>query len=167
MALVIDATIGGANSNSYVSLAEAETYFSGRLNADAWNNAATDDIKNRALAMATQRIDFESFIGSRVTSTQALKWPRTDLPYFDGVTYSSAEIPTDIKKATYELALYMLSKDMSAADGNDAYDSIKVGPINIDFADSQPSNNKLPPFVMRLLDQFKEYSLGIISVSRG
>src|SRR5690606_1035655 len=36
MATAIVATVGAANANSYVSEAEADTYFGDRLNATAW-----------------------------------------------------------------------------------------------------------------------------------
>ena len=44
MALVIDATVGGISSNSYVTLAEAETYFLSDYHSDAWDALTTDDL---------------------------------------------------------------------------------------------------------------------------
>lgn len=155
MALTLDATVGGASSNSYVTLAEATTYFEARLNVTDWTGAASDDIRNRALAMATQRIDFEEYMGNRAAETQALKFPRSDLPLIDGVGWESTEIPIDIKTATYELAIYMLGKDMTAANDDQALDALKIGPIGIDFSVSQPSNDKLPPFVTQLLRPYQ------------
>ena len=39
MAVVIIADVGGATSNSYVTLAEADTYFEARLHTSVWDNA--------------------------------------------------------------------------------------------------------------------------------
>lgn len=164
MALVIDATVGGAASNSYVTLAEAEAYFLTRLNVDSWTG--TDDIKNRAISQASLRIDFEEFEGERYTTTQALKWPRTEMT-IDNKTYPVDEIPVAIKNATYELALYMLGKDMTAANTNDAYDSVKLGPLEVDFNTVQPSNNELPPYVLDYLTPFLDNNPGIVEVFRG
>jgi hypothetical protein len=79
MAVVIDATAGGANANSYLTLAAAQAIIDGFVqDADvtAWASATTDQ-KNRALFTATQRLDRERFLGARATDTQALQWPRT------------------------------------------------------------------------------------------
>ncbi len=54
--MAIDATISGANSNSYVTLAEANAYFADRLRADAWTGASDAD-KEKALLMACRHIE--------------------------------------------------------------------------------------------------------------
>ena len=48
MAATIDATIKGANANSYVTLAEADSYFETVPSSTQWDNKQ-DDKKNRAL----------------------------------------------------------------------------------------------------------------------
>ena len=58
MAISIDATVGGASANSYLTLAAANSLIEGLVQNDdvvAWASA-TDDQKNRALYSATQRI---------------------------------------------------------------------------------------------------------------
>lgn len=165
MAVTIDATTGGANANSYVTLAEADIYFATRLNSTTFTST-NEDNRSIALIMATQRIDFEAFVGDRASSTQALAFPRSNLDLVDGIQYESTEIPPHVKKATYELALYMLDTDMSAANSNDAYNSVSIGPLNVSFTDNQPSNNTLPPYVKALLCPFSELNLGVL-VCRG
>jgi hypothetical protein len=54
MALV--ATISGADSNSYLSLEDAEAYFAARLRSDAWDGASESD-KEKALLTACRRIE--------------------------------------------------------------------------------------------------------------
>ena len=78
MAITLDATVGGANANTYISLSDANSFIEGLvLNDDttAWDNSSTDN-KNRALFTAAQRIDREKFLGARVADSQALEWPR-------------------------------------------------------------------------------------------
>ena len=78
MAISINATVGNASANSYVTLSEANAIVEGLILDDdvsAWDGSNTDN-KNRALYTATIRIDRERFIGARVTNTQALQWPR-------------------------------------------------------------------------------------------
>ncbi len=53
--LEIDATVAGADSNSYVTMAEADAYFAGRLHADAWDTATQAD-KEKALVSACRDI---------------------------------------------------------------------------------------------------------------
>ena len=52
----IDATVGGENSNSYVTLTEADTYFADRLRVDAWSGASSAD-KEKALLTACRHIE--------------------------------------------------------------------------------------------------------------
>ena len=75
MAVTIDATAGGANANSYITLAEADAYVEAMvLSTDAaqWDSGNTDS-RNRALTAAAQRLDRERFLGARATDTQALQ----------------------------------------------------------------------------------------------
>jgi len=59
MALTLDATAKGADSNSYVSVSEAISYFEGRLDsADTWATAvAGATTEEVALVMATSRLE--------------------------------------------------------------------------------------------------------------
>ncbi len=57
MAVTVIATAKSSSANSYVTLAETDTYFEGRLDVTSWTGAATDDIKNRAIVMATGRLE--------------------------------------------------------------------------------------------------------------
>lgn len=112
MALVIDATVGGAASNSFVTLAEAQTYMDSRLNGSLWTAASTDD-QNRSLAEATRELSALDWQGLRSTSTQVLSWPRWWVPNPDGVNlaynyFLSTDMPVRVKNATAELAFQFL-----------------------------------------------------------
>ena len=110
MAITIVATAGSASANSFITLAEAETYMEGRGNKALWT-AASDANKNIALAEATQEISLREYSGARTDDTQALSWPRQwannpDDPvqsYFDNDV-----VPTRIKNATAELAFQFI-----------------------------------------------------------
>lgn len=155
MALIIDATLNGANSNSYVTLEEANTYFESRLYVDTWINA-TDDDKSRALVMACRRINQEVFYGDRETSTQKLPFARVSLGYLDGVFLDST-IPETLKEAQYELAIHLLSTDMSQPSVDTSNMSeVAVGSIKVKYAVDKNDNvsrsyDELPPFVLSLL----------------
>lgn len=108
MPVVIDATVGGAAANSYITLAEAENYAQTELDISAWTGATTDR-KNRSLVSATRYIDFLQFIGERASTTQALDWPRSDVETSER-TYPSNAIPSEIKRATFDVALALLQE---------------------------------------------------------
>ena len=79
MAVTIDATAGGANANSYITLTEADTFVEAMISSSDVSKWTTgnDDTRNRALAAAAERLDRERFLGARAADTQARQWPRT------------------------------------------------------------------------------------------
>jgi len=134
VAAVIVATLSGASANSYVTLAEANTYFETVPNSSTWTDK-TDDQKNRALISATRWIDALSFYGDRCTTTQALKWPRENYTV-DGIDLACSLIPEGIKTATYELAR-ALANDTDAITGSTGttglYDQVELGELKVKY----------------------------------
>lgn len=128
--------------DTYISLADANTHFDGRLYATEWT-AATDAQKEAALKEATVQIDFNEFYGMPydVVSPQALKFPRSGLPTIDGITYSSSEIPSPIAKACAEMALVMLKKDVTSTTSQDKYKSVKLSSIEAVYRDTPISKD--------------------------
>ena len=115
MAATITATLSSASANSYVTLAEANTYFETVPDSSTWTNK-TDDQKNRALIAATRWIDSFVFFGDRCDQGQALKFPRNNYQV-DDVELACTTIPNNIKYAQYELAR-ALANDTDAMTGN-------------------------------------------------
>lgn len=145
MALVV-------GTNSYITLADAETYFAERLNSTEWD-AETDANKTAALIQATKMIDFRSYLGGRYVSTQALAFPRAGL-VDDGIVVDDSTVPQKVIDATCELALYLLQEDYSAPDDLSEFSAVKVGPIEIDTKSggrSASGQKTFPPFVLSLL----------------
>jgi len=102
MAPVLDATLGGAASNSYITLAEATAIAANEPFADEWA-ATSDDTLVVALLTATRWLETLTYKGSRCTATQRLKWPRSGA-VCDGVTSDCSSIPFDIQEAEVILA---------------------------------------------------------------
>ena len=139
MAAVIDATLKGASSNSFVTLAEADSYFETVPNSSTWDDK-TDDQKNRAIISATRWIDSLNFYGDRCSTSQALDWPRNNY-HVDRVELLCSEIPSQIKYATYELAR-ALANDPDALTGNTGtsgiYEEVELGELKVKYnTDSQ------------------------------
>ena len=139
MAATISATLKGENSNSYVTLAEANSYFETVPSETDWDDKS-DDAKNRALISACRWIDSLNFYGDRCDDGQALKWPRDNYTV-DGVDLECGTIPNGIKYAQYELAR-QLANDTTAMIGNKGtdgtYEQVKLGEIEVKYnTDSQ------------------------------
>ena len=98
MAATITATLSSASANSYVTLAEANTYFETVPDSTTWDDKTVDQ-KNRALIAATRWIDTFVFYGDRCDNGQALKFPRNnykvddvELAYFNSKQYQVCTI---------------------------------------------------------------------------
>lgn len=84
----------------YATIAEANTYFSGRLNTDAWDSANASN-RTKALTMATRAIDMLNFQGERTDDTLSSQFPRG----------GDTVVPQEIKDATCEIALALLNEN--------------------------------------------------------
>ena len=92
-------------TNSYISEADAATYWADRGNSD-WADAEAD-AKRTALIKATDYIDRNfKFRGVKATSSQRLAWPRNEAYDDDGflIGDSLANLPTVLVEATAMLA---------------------------------------------------------------
>lgn len=124
MALIVEDGTGKADAESYVSVADADTYVANYLGGDANWDAAADAAKEVALRKAQQYLDNRwqkrwrgerasdvYYPGADVTVRQALEWPRyiTDggSPWWD-----SDEIPQPLINAQVELAVRALTTDL-------------------------------------------------------
>jgi hypothetical protein len=173
MAVTIDATVGGASSNSFTTLAEANTYMESRLNASSWETDATDDEKNRALVEATRELSVMHWLGERTDGTQALSWPRQwahdpDSPIQD--YYATTVIPQRVKDATMELALQFVKNgttDVAALDPQSGIKRKKIDVIETEYDTARrPVGLNAYPSVTRhikpLLTSVGEYSSVLI-----
>lgn len=186
MAVVIVATAGAANANSYVTLAEAQTIIDGFVeDADitAWA-AATTDQKNRALFTATQRLDRERFLGARATDTQALQWPRTGVrkpdtyintyavgfPFRITTDYfTDTEIPQQIQYAQVVLAVFLHNNaDALGLSGLEDYKNVKIGSLDVtpNLGFGAVGADKVPPLMERYLTGLRISGPGNFSIRR-
>jgi hypothetical protein len=133
--------------NSFVTVTEADDYFTMRLNSDLWIDGDCDKVE-QALVTATGILDNLVWAGTASpTTTYPLSWPR-DIEYYDSkfgdyvdleddrTTTSEGTIPDDIKTATYELAYYLLqnmSTIESNANGSNKVKDLTVGGIRLIF----------------------------------
>ena len=186
MAVTIDATAGGANANSYLTLAEADALVDAMvLGTDAthWGSGNTDS-RNRALTAAAQRLDRERFLGARATDTQALQWPRTGVrkpdtyvnTYATGFPFrisedyfTDTEIPDQIKRAQIELAVYLHNNtDGISLSGLEDYKNVKIGSIDVtpNLTSGAVGADRVPPMFERYLTGLRISGPGNIAIKR-
>ena len=150
MAATIDATLGGASSNSYVTLAEANAYFETTPHSEHWTES--DDHKNRAIITATRYLDNFDYYGERCSTTQALKWPRKEYKV-DGVKLECTFIPDEVKVGTFELARALANNPnaLTGSKGTDGtYEEVKLGDLEVKYNTSSQN----PGMVNTILDVF-------------
>ena len=106
MASLIDAEIGGSDSNCYITTANADAYFGNTLREVEWDGYSVVD-RERALIQATQQIERLRLHGTAADTTtpQALHFPRDTDYDSSGATYI---IPEAIEDAVCEQAVWLL-----------------------------------------------------------
>lgn len=107
----------------YATVEQANDYFSRRLFVDEWDASTATD-KEKALYMATAKIDMQPLVGRKVDPTQKLQFPRSIYvdtpfmnPYYDPLKgnipvypgwYNEQEISPDVIYAACEEALAII-----------------------------------------------------------
>lgn len=153
----LDATPGGAAANSYVTVVEADAYFSARLFADKWTGALPD-AKTTALLMATARVDQEAYTGEPTTLTQRLKWPLTGVLDDAGRDVDDRTIPRAVKDATCEIALALLTltSDPAVPDPLAKFTALTLpGGLSLSLKGTARPVDALPDVAARLLAPFR------------
>jgi hypothetical protein len=145
--VVLDATVGGASANSYITVADAdayvETFLLSETNREVWADQETDD-KSRLLIQATRQLDwYFKWVGERTDDEQALGWPRY-YAYREDLQLPDNEIPYEIKHGTVEMALWLLEQqDEIPVDGNYLLNDVAVGPIRVNFNEKSGGQAKI------------------------
>jgi hypothetical protein len=186
MAVVIVATPGAANANSYLTLADAQAIVDGFVqDADVqhWGSGNTDS-RNRALFTATQRLDRERFLGARATDTQSLQWPRTGVrkpdtyintyavgfPFRITTDYfTDTEIPTQIQYAQTVLAVFLHNNtDALGLSGLEDYKNVKIGSLDVtpNVGFGAVGADKVPPLMERYLTGLRISGPGNFAIRR-
>ncbi len=133
MACTIDATAGGADANSYITIADADAYFATHLYSDDWEGTTP---KCQSLQMATRLLDqwFEWF-GVIATDEQRLGMPRIGLTDAFGRLLPADEIPEDIAIATAELGKALIAKNLTADSDTETQGvkRVKAGSVEVEF----------------------------------
>jgi hypothetical protein len=135
MSFIVETGAGLSTANSYLSVADANTYHTDHSGSTSWSGASQAD-KEKALRLATQYIDARydgRWKGSRSNEDQALAWPRANVVDSDGYILDSDDLPARLEHAVGELALRVLEGDTLFDDisepGSIASETIVAGPV--------------------------------------
>ena len=134
MALIVEDGTGLSDAESFLSVADADSYFSKHGEPSAWT-AATTAAKEAALRLATQylcTVYHQRWKSVRTYEEQALDWPRAWMDDDDGYSIDSDELPQRLKDATAEMSLRSLSATLLPDVDNPGAikrERVKVGPI--------------------------------------
>lgn len=140
MTLIVEDGTGKADAESYISVADADTYHANQGNT-AWAAIATSTLKEQALRRGMTYMTGEyrdRWDGRRASATQRLDWPRLMVAIRDIAGHLASDfIPPDVMYAHAELALL-------AADGPLAPNlergvlREKIGPLEFDYDPAAP-----------------------------
>ena len=111
--------------NSYVTVADADDYFSEKLGADFWEELDTVQ-KEKALITASRHIDLLPFIGVKFELSQPMSFPRI----IRGKIYDTLD---KLKYAVCEQAAYILSENYN---DNSNLKSVTLGSVSMSFKDN-------------------------------
>ena len=128
-----------ALEDSYVDLTAAQSYFQGRLYADAWDKA--DELTQiKALKSATRAVDRLPFGGRKKDLLQARAFPRLGQPF----------VPTEVKHAVCEEALTLLERGNSERRRLqlEGVVSFKIGKTSESFQAGQQGQAVKPPTLL-------------------
>lgn len=155
--LILEDGTGKPDSNSFASIALADSYHAKRLYSQQWTNETDAVTKEAALMMASQLIDTNYvFYGFRTSDTQALSWPRIACPnsemrstifwvdnplmglanYGDSyyqIAYPSNVVPLRVIAATCEMAITLLVKDRTKEKGWEGIKAFSLGQGALNF----------------------------------
>jgi hypothetical protein len=163
MTLTVETGSGGATSESYASVVDADTHLAARGHT-SWASLTTGD-KEAALRRATdymQQAYRERWSGTRATATQALEWPRWNVPIQDipgghgsvPAYFSETAVPIEVKTACITLALKAAAGDL-APDIEPQVTSERIGSIEVSYFPGvrqtvkyQSIDNMLSPLLM-------------------
>lgn len=151
MPLTLDATAGGANANSYLTLEDAADVLAQRLGREAWFTTTAN--RPVALIHATSLLDtLVTWRGAKASTTQALQWPRLNvIDLQTGLVMDSTVIPQWLTIATAELAWHLVQDNPTLEAASLGLDSLRLGPLTLNFGSSAEQRVALFPPQVRLI----------------
>lgn len=154
MALIVEDGTGLATAESYISVADADTYIASYKGADTTWDAATDGAKEIAARQATKYLDgVYKWQGEIYAAAQALDWPRNYIYNDRGLMETG--IPTALEQATAEM-MFLIITGVTITVDVDRESQVKREKIDVIETEYEAGASQQPsfPIVNRLLSNF-------------
>jgi hypothetical protein len=142
-----DATVGGADANSYVTLEAVTGYMALRINASAWNGL-TEAQQEAYAVTATLMLECSAdWYGLPDSEEQSLHFPVTD----------ETIIPDAVQRAVCEQIIYLMSVDSTTLPTaiQKGLSSVNAGPVSLVF-DRSMIPNLFGRMVRRIIEAYGE-----------
>jgi hypothetical protein len=174
MTLIVETGAIDPNANSYASIAQADARHSTSTSADAWDNLDPAQ-KEQRLITATRRLDaLFDWVGTPYRHDQPLGFPRRNLYDQTGRPVYMKTVPTTVRNAAIDLALWLPEDTPSASSAgtDDVIEEITLGPIGIKMAAASSSGTTptarplIPSDIIMALRHFGSYVGGGVGVGR-
>ncbi len=173
--MALNATLGASDANSYVTLAEAETYFVDRMHVSAWG-ALTDEVKSNLLVSSSQMLDwYVKWKGTKTDPAQSMGWPRSAItpqysyPYYytnysttsgvlrpDGTEIGTDELPMEVPIAVFEQAFSNIPSDRTEDDPLAGIGKLSAGSLLIQAGPEKPNQTNAKPVPTHVFNILKD-----------
>lgn len=167
MALIVEDGTGLSTAESYISVADADTYIAAYRGANTTWDAATDTAKEVAARQATKYLDgTSSWKGMKEFSTQALAWPRIYAYDETGIAYDG--IPVALEQATAEVMFLIVTGETITETVTRGGQTVreKVDVIEVEYSQSASVQPHFP-IISRLVADLVASGGGMGRVVRG
>ncbi len=154
-AIIIDATISGTATNSYLTLAEVNTLIHQKPFHSLWDDIADDEEKNAALIYATRTLSALRWKGEITSQTQKQAFPRSSLYDNDNRLYADTLYPEWLTVACAELAYYIATEDRYADSGTEGFSKIKISVIELEI-DTATKTGTIPDYILAMFKQWTD-----------
>lgn len=164
MAIIVEDGTIVASANSYMTIAEADTYFTlERPGVSDWEDL-DEEVKEASLRYSVKLLDTECWLGYRTEpNAQELAHPRTNLWDADRRRYFRPdEIPDFLKCASAELAVALSREDRTLtaeSAGGAGLERVKIDVLEIEWAENaakiaEDAKPLIPDIVMRFIGPY-------------
>lgn len=142
MSIIVEDGTGKNDSETLISVEDADIYFAAR-GGDDWGAIATEELKEQLLRKASDYVlgtYGPRWSGDRLISTQALDWPRVNV-VANGYLVESNIVPILVANASAELAL-QANAGVLLDNTVQSIKKEKIGPLETEFNDFASSETK-------------------------
>jgi hypothetical protein len=165
MALIVEDGTGLANSEAYISIADATAYLAARGSGDAWDLIDDKEAALRKGADYMTQMYRPRWRGYRASSAQAMDWPRAEVPMIDvDGYYANTIVPNEIKYANALLALKTASVELLPDDTQKVIEK-SVGPITVKYDPNADPQRRFSA-VEALLEPFCSGGSNMVALGR-